>query len=119
MTALTSGEVVAVVLIAALVVTVVAWLSVKRDRGEEAQVARIVYEVRYTDPGWSVYRAGGLMRDFDTKDEAVRVARRKARLEWEEDGHPTEVIIKTRSGRIGRGEGSRSSYGRDPVASKG
>jgi len=55
----------------------------------------------------------------DKKDQAVKAACSLAKNLWQHNKLPCEVIVRTKSGRIGEGRGSRFTYGRDPRRSKG
>lgn len=56
---------------------------------------------------------------FESKDLAVKAACAQARHQWMSFKLPSEVVVRTKSGRIGEGRGSRFTYGRDPRRSKG
>lgn len=89
---------------------------------KEGEMGRVSYEVRWRsrEGTWGVYRAGKLLEDdFRTKDAAKACARGTAKQEWRDKGVLTEVIVKTKAGAIGSGSTSRSSYGKDPRASRG
>ena len=53
------------------------------------------------------------------KDRAMEQAKAHAKSWWLDRGQPVEVIVRTKSGHIGAGRGSRSTFGRDPRRSVG
>lgn len=83
---------------------------------------RVTYSVRYlrSDGTWTVVRERtNVLAATNSKAEAVTAGAGFARQEWEVDGHPTELVIFNRDGRIGKGASSRRTYGRDPSRTKG
>lgn len=56
---------------------------------------------------------------WNMKDTAVEFAKIHAKKWWQNRKQPVEVIVRTKTGRIGEGRGSRSTFGRDPRRSVG
>lgn len=88
---------------------------------------RAMFELRYGRgphplglPHWDLYMGTHMgtpiviCLDGLTKQQAVIYAAKVARL-----AAPSELIIKTRKGRIGKGGSSRRTYGDDPRRTKG
>lgn len=84
-------------------------------------MARVRWEVRWlTAPdNWNVYRDGEYLVRYSTKALAVRVAAEMCRNALAQDGTLSELYIKTKAGRIGKGSSGRRTYGKDPRGSKG
>ena len=56
---------------------------------------------------------------FETRDEAIEFAKDRGRVYWSQFRKASEVIVRTKSGNIGVGRGSRTTFGRDPRRSVG
>ncbi len=93
---------------------------------------RTVYHVLPRGQGWGC-KVGGEWIDVDhcaqlmTKIDYVRAVKNLARSRWKNDGIISEVVVHVRrkspklgsASRIGKGSGSRTTYGRDPERTKG
>jgi hypothetical protein len=82
---------------------------------------RIRWEVRFSRAKgiWCVYRGKSRRFGAHPKTEAVKWAVFFCVARFDIEGEPSELIIKNRDGRIGKGSGSRRSYGLDPRKSRG
>lgn len=93
---------------------------------------RAVYHVLPRNGGWGCKLNGEWIAVSNcatllTKETYVRAVKALARSQWKERGIPTEVIVHVRrkkaklgsASRIGKGHGSRSTYGNDPKRHKG
>jgi len=87
---------------------------------------RLIYEVRWDKKSrvwWLAVR--GLeasvvqLRRYRTKADAEAWGRTEARNWWEARGQPTQLLIYTKSGRIGKGGRNEASYGCDSPRRKG
>lgn len=85
---------------------------------------RTTYEVRPRNGGWGckvngkwiiVSNAAQLL----SKETYVAAVKRLARDNYRMHCVLGEVVVYTRRGRIGKGSGSRTTYGRDPRKTKG
>ena len=84
---------------------------------------RVTYEVRWhaSSGRWRIYRANVLVeaKGGPKKSPVISRAARLARLEWEKQGQPTELVVKTKRGKVGKGSSSRRTYGLDRPQSRG
>ena len=85
---------------------------------------RVYYEVRFkaSEDLWLVRRrdiSGGVLSVHEKKAEAVSRGAMEARLHWVNNREPAELVVYREDGAIGKGRGSRRSYGTDPRRSKG
>ena len=83
---------------------------------------RLIYEVRWDKKshGWTmVVRGKRAFVTYRTKVHAEAWGRTKARNWWEARGQPTQLLIYTKSGRIGKGGRNEASYGCDSPRRKG
>jgi hypothetical protein len=76
---------------------------------------RWIFHLRWFEGFWaSEYKLGAhwyRCQGYRTKAEAERFARRLARIRWERDGEPAQLIIHRKDGAIASGGRSEASYG--------
>ena len=82
---------------------------------------RRIYRLKWTADGWKLLfpNEGSLRVKGHTKARAERMARRYCRKEWERYGEPSQLLIFTKAGRIGKGGRYEASYGCDSKRRKG
>lgn len=92
---------------------------------------RVTYHILPRGGGWGCKVNGDWIivdncAQLMTKADYVRAVKALARNNWRNHGMVSEVIVHVRGdgrlgrgARIGKGRGSRTTYGRDPRKSKG
>ena len=68
---------------------------------------------------WRITRDGKIHRFMMAKAVAVNIAADDCRYELDEFGTLSELFIKNRNGKIGKGSNGRRTYGKDPRGTKG